>query len=604
MRTPIDLSTNVTLRHFLSCVAIAVVLCSSSVAAELPDPLPSKITGVTVYQHQARVTREFNVPAGDSIQQIHIAGLPKKLIPTSAFTEADNDTIIRSLQVIPRLMSSDSDKLTNDLLSLKAKQKAAEQQLKVIEQDMLTLEKLVDYSSGKVQQNIDRATLDVQSVTALADFTMQKRRTLAKELFDQQTQIEAIGKQIKEKEVEISEQKTTTSGYSVIVSAQSAAGGAVRLTYDVSNANWIPKYKIEASLAQGEDPKFQIDLDAQIVQNSGEDWIDVQLTLSTRTPHSNPSRPVLAPLRVNAVPSAGAGSMVGQFGGTDAHAQSWLDDELVALNVRLNSQAGLRQIRELTASTEVQRDVASDASTQSDESYRLADTVTLPQSETTQTVSILSHDAKGEYYRVVTPLLTSFAFREALLLNETGKTLIAGAAEVYLDNQFVGRLNMPPTASGQKVTVGFGSDRQVRSRRELLSRRDTIKGGNKQSNVKYRLVVSNFHDQPIKIRLLDRMPIAAKDNAITLTLSEQESERLSKDPLYARMQRPTGILRWDLEIPAKQFGSDAFDHDYEYSVELDRQQTISGEALAERTQEDIQFNKMNAGGGMGGGGAF
>ena len=203
----------------------------------------------------------------------------------------------------------------------------------------------------------------------------------------------------------------------------------------------------------------------------------------------------------------------------------------------------------------------------------------------------------------MTPLLSSFAFREALLLNDTGQTLIAGPADVYQENVFVGRIFMPPTAAGQKVTVGFGTDRQVRSRRELLQRDDAIRGGNRQSSLKYRLVVSNFHEKPVKIRLLDRIPIAAKDDSITVTLPSSETERLSKDPLYMRMQRPTGILRWDLDIPEKRFGSEAFDHEYEYSVELDRQQTIVGGDLARRMKQDTQFKQMN-GGGMGGGGGF
>ena len=69
------------------------------------------------------------------------------------------------------------------------------------------------------------------------------------------------------------------------------------------------------------------------------------------------------------------------------------------------------------------------------------------------------------------------------------------------------------------------------------------------------------------------------------------------------MQRPTGVLRWDLQIPAKSFGSDAFDHEYCYSIELDRQQTIVSNDLTE-SLGDLQFQKMNMGGGMGGGGPF
>ena len=588
-------------------LAVLFLLTIDAVGADLPEPTESVIKNVTVYRSQARVVREFKVPASPDIQQFHIAGLPKQFIQDSAFTETDDNTNVRSLQVIPKIDEIDDDQLKAELEDLQSKKNAADESLKVIEQDMLTLEKLVSFSSGKVQQNIDRATLDVESITALAEFTMEKRRKLADELFKQQSEIKKLEKQIADKQKAVSKQIATTSAYGALVAVVSPNGGWVRLTYDVTGASWSPKYKIHASNLQAAEPKFEIQLAALIFQNSGEDWDDVALTLSTATPHGNVARPLLTPLRVEAVPTGQntPQGVVGQFRGTDGHAQSWMNDELVALNVELNSKAGALQIDELTSSAEVQREIASDASVlASEESYEIENEVSLPNIETAQTVAILNYDASGEYYRVVTPLLSSFAFREALLLNDTGQTLIAGPADVYQENKFVGRIYMPPTAAGQKVTVGFGTDRQVRTRRELLSRNDAIKGGNRQSSLKYRLVVSNFHDEAIKIRLLDRMPIAAKDNTITVTLSEQEVKRLSEDPLYQRMQRPTGILRWDLDIPAKRFGSEAFDHEYEFSVELDRQQKIVGDSIVQRMQQDVRFNKMNGGGGFGGGGAF
>ena len=68
-------------------------------AADLPEPTESTIKSVTVYRNQARVVREFKVPANAAIQRFHIAGLPKQFIQGSAFTESDEDTRVRSLQV-------------------------------------------------------------------------------------------------------------------------------------------------------------------------------------------------------------------------------------------------------------------------------------------------------------------------------------------------------------------------------------------------------------------------------------------------------------------------------------------------------------------------
>jgi hypothetical protein len=180
----------------------------------------------------------------------------------------------------------------------------------------------------------------------------------------------------------------------------------------------------------------------------------------------------------------------------------------------------------------------------------------------------------GEMHYVVTPLLSSFAFREAQLTNTSGHHLITGSADVYLDGEFDGRTTLSPTTAGQKLTIGFRTDRRIRTRRELLFKEQIVQGGNRRSTLKHRSVISNYYAQPVAIRLLDRIPIAAKDGSINVSLDAGSTDALSDDKLYVCMQRPTGVLRWDLEIPAKRFGSDAYDHEYSYSIELDRQQPI------------------------------
>lgn len=599
------LATSQLASPFIAAVLIANCAVSDVDAAE--QTIPGRVASVTVYRDQARVIREIKIPASDQPQQIRVTGLPPQLIQRSSFTESDEGTNVRSLQVIsPDVKKEAAHGEQNELLKkLQAAQKAAGHDLNVIEQDMLTLEKLVEFSADKVHQNLDRATLDVQSVTALADFTMERRRKLAQELYAKQTEIETINDQIAEQAKQKPLPQDEARYFEALMTVQSATGGIVRLAYDVGAVGWSPRYKIDGT--NTEKPEFAIQMEAVIVQHSGESWKDVALTLATSTPQTQAAGPSLAPLRVNTAPTETPGDqgapVVGQFG--TAEQSDWLDDELAARNLDLNIQAGMRQIDELTSTAEIQRKVAMDAAANvSDETYSIGGQVTLDSHAEPQTVAILRTTVQGELYRVVTPLLSSFAFREAALVNESGQSFIAGSADVYLENKFVGRVRLPPTAAGQKMTIGFGNDRQVRTRRELLSRDELIKGGNRRSELVYRLVVSNYHDAPVAIRLLDRIPIAANDDSINLTLSAAETNRLSNDPLYQRMQRPTGILRWDIEVPGKTFGSEAFDHEYGYSIEHDREQTLVSNGLIERTQEDLRFKRSNMGGGMGGGGSF
>ncbi|MCG8653540.1 MAG: mucoidy inhibitor MuiA family protein [Pirellulales bacterium] len=572
----------------------------------------SKIAEVTIYRDQARVVRQIDIPASQELQQIRVVGLPSHLAVRSVFTEADAGTNVRSLRVVSRQVTTHSEFKTR-LEQLRAKQAELSQKLrlqeynaKAIEQDLLTIEKLVDFSAEKVKQNLDRATLDVQSVTALADFTMDRRRKLAVELLQTQTEIQQLNSDIEQndrQQVKLNNGNIETT-YEALLAVSSAGGGAVRLVYNVGNVNWSPKYNIRSTENENGERKFTLQLDAVLVQDSGEAWEDVAVTLSTSTPEGHADRPLLTPLRVRAiVPGEQSGQAVAA-GSLNGNLPAWLDQTVLRRNAHLNSVANQRQVAELTLMAEVQRNLAEDAGDDlADETYPIEKRMKITNHPQLQTIAILSTDLTGKMHHVLTPLLSSFAFREAELTNSSGQNLIAGDADVYLDGNFVGRTTVPPTAAGQRLTIGFGTDRKIRTRRELLAKEETVQGGNRRSTLKHRLVITNYHETPIDIQLLDRIPLAAKDGSISVDLDAASAAALSEDPLYVRMQRPTGVLRWDLQIPAKRFGSDAFDHEYSYSIELDRQQTIVSSDLT-KTMSDLEFQQMNMGGGMGGGGPF
>ena len=161
--------------------------------------------------------------------------------------------------------------------------------------------------------------------------------------------------------------------------------------------------------------------------------------------------------------------------------------------------------------------------------------------------------------------LSSYGVREADLVNTSGKHLLGGPASIwlrspasicpasiFLDGQLIGGIDFRPTVMGQHVQIGFGIDRQVRTRRELVSRKTSISGGNRRIDVVYRLVVSNFSDGPVSVHLVDRIPLAPDDGSISVRLDDDAAKQLSRGGIYRRLGKPTGILRFDLDVDVKQ----------------------------------------------------
>jgi uncharacterized protein (TIGR02231 family) len=184
-------------------------------------------------------------------------------------------------------------------------------------------------------------------------------------------------------------------------------------------------------------------------------------------------------------------------------------------------------------------------------------------------------------------VLTSYVYREAELTNTSDEDLLAGPMSVYLDGRFVGQSDIPTVARGQTFVVGFGADPQLRTRRELADKEDDVQGGNRETRFDYRLVVENFTGQAIAVRVLDRLPHAENGVDIRITLGET-SDPISRDKLYQRQERPMGILRWDIEVPAGAAGEDARLVEYQYTVEYDRQFVVSLPTAKQTLEEEFR----------------
>jgi len=158
---------------------------------------------------------------------------------------------------------------------------------------------------------------------------------------------------------------------------------------------------------------------------------------------------------------------------------------------------------------------------------------------------------------------------------------------VYLDGRFVGRGEIPTVARGQTFVVGFGADPQLRARRELADKKDGIQGGNRETKFEYRLVIENFANEKTPVRVLDRLPHAESGADIRVTLGET-SDAVSADKLYQRQERPMGILRWDIDAPAKAAGEAAHIIKYHYTVEYDRKYVVSLPEAKQTLQEEFE----------------
>jgi len=204
--------------------------------------------------------------------------------------------------------------------------------------------------------------------------------------------------------------------------------------------------------------------------------------------------------------------------------------------------------------------------------YRLEGNTTISSRNDEQVLEVARIDLPAESFYKAVPVLTPHVYRQSLVTNNSNFVLLPGEATMYHKGDFVGRMAVPLVAAGENFTAGFGAEPQLQIQRTLMEKSRTTQGGNQVLKYDYRILVSSYLKEKVKVQVWDRLPWA-EGETVGVTLAKTQPE-LSKDPLYNREERPRNLLRWDLEVEPGQKGEKAVKITYDFKMELDKKLTI------------------------------
>ncbi|HEX6962980.1 MAG TPA: mucoidy inhibitor MuiA family protein, partial [Lacipirellula sp.] len=535
---------------------LAVVACAFSTSlnlAALPatgaEPLEGRVTEVTLYRGQAQVTRAVPVEGAAGRMEIVVGGLPEQIVPDSLFAEGSGAVEIRAVRFHTRAVGEqpreEVRKLDDQILETQKQIDLAQKRQALLAKRSEYLLKLEGFVAPTAQTDLSKGVLDAEALERLTTFAFAQHDAIAKEEVELANQLRELNEELellKRKRDEITAGASKTLREAVIFAQKNGDGPTeIRLNYLVGNCGWSPSYTMRA---EGDRKQVRVEYNALIHQLTGEDWNDVRLTLSTASPALSAAGPGLAPFHVTLsadpgpqqveataqVQQAADGQLPKLIYGRGL-SKSQVVDQLAELRSQrtefgaaVNNAVNFSDVTRLSWDLNVygcavqQLELNGDATTisvlRSEDaerdgpslSYRLSAGVSLASRTDQQMVRIMQTEMDSQFYHVAVPVLTSYVYREAELKNSGEEDLLAGPMTAYLDGRFVGRGEIPTVARGQKFVVGFGADPQLRTRRELVDKSESVQGGNRETNFEFRLVVENFADAPAPVRVIDRLP--------------------------------------------------------------------------------------------------
>ena len=504
--------------------------------AAVSDGVVVAPSAVTVFEDRARVHRSIPVEMLIGSKEVILKGLPHRLDPSSVRARLlDLPGLVLGVRMEREVHQEDFQKevkdLNHQLVLVSDQLQGVESRIEEIERLKLLTQRLAKILADAVSKVGKGGILGHTSAAQIVEAQQWiADRQLEHSLQRDQLEIQMSEFQIKRDDIQgdliplMQGSTRTTWTAIVLIQAQEEGTGTVELAHDVPGARWVPVH--EARLDE-ETSKVNWISRGQVIQQSGEDWNDVKLTLSTARSSLGLAPPSLIPVRVDAVvrreePVADV-SLVSRDGESTRGRPM-----ATAAPPAKKPASSLVGAEVVSGSGPIRFDVRATASIPSDGSVHLV------------TISEQQMDAQLDYQSI--PLLSPHVFRRAKLTNGSGAPLLAGQVSCFREDSYVGDGRVERVAAGQEFSRHFGSEGRILVRKVEIEDHSGAAGSfSKKLELKkaFRITVDSVFPAGVPFELVDRIPLS--------TLNEIDVE-LGSDTAPEPVLNEDGIVRWVVSL--------------------------------------------------------
>ena len=527
------------------------------------------IREVTVYDDRALVTRQGVVQLTGEEHELVIAQLPVTLVSESVRASGTGTVAVQLLGVrTERTFTTEAiahrvAELNREIGKVEEEKRHVQDQLALLNLQRNFIKSLNTQYLERLTRFPDPELMNLEQIRELLVFVGQQYGEYSNAIAKQEQAQQKLDQQLQALRQQLQQVSTPRpqESFSIIVTLEPSGAGEFELevSYVVHQASWKPLYDLRFSTTQ---EALNISYLAEVQQSTGEDWLDVALTLSTAKPGLGTVPPKLIPWYVDVQRPGYPGQLAKALAESDAMQVRAISSSMpfpgMAAEATAMIDADLEYLKAQTVTAEV---------------YKQGGVVTfgvsggsnIPSDGTPHKTTIFNDDypCRAEY--VALPRVVSVAYLQTTIANPlTGVTLLPGKANIFRDNIFVGTTQLENIAPGQEFKLNLGIDEGLKIERDLVERQVDKKliGNQRRTTYAYRLVVTNLRDREAELTLTEQLPVSR---------NEQIKVRLTRSNPQVQMGE-MGILEWS--VPLQPHSSQELY--YQFTVEQPPELTVFG----------------------------
>ncbi|KPP86420.1 MAG: hypothetical protein HLUCCO07_06545 [Rhodobacteraceae bacterium HLUCCO07] len=513
-----------------------VLVFLPSLALAETIPLTSRVSEVTLFPQGARVTRAvpFEAPAG--VHELRLIDLPRGTPMESlriGVTGARMGAVSTREDFVPPRPDDESDAVraardevarleeavrakSDEAAAIRAAGEAADTRIAFLRQlgQGDALSGVGADTLREVARMVGEETLAARQAALAAE---GEARAVDREVEALERELETARQALAALVPESGSRNLVTVG----ITAQDATEGTLEITYFHPDAGWSPVYDAYLDMEAGE---ITLGRGALVHQETGENWQEVALSLSTNQPSGSVEPGELWPeLR-----RIGDPEEIGPLVRSQKEAESGAMADMPAAEAMVTEDRAETEIGRfsVTYSYEGALDLASGA----DQSRLALDDLTLA----------------AEVIALAVPRRDETAFLVAEFTNTSGEMILPSVAtQLFRDGDYLGETRGRMIPAGGKARLGFGPIEGLRLKR-LAERVEGDRGILSRSTrlaERVRIEAENLTGEDWRLRLLDQVPYSEQEE---LVITWNAQPRPQEEDVDDRK----GVLGWQIEVGA------------------------------------------------------
>lgn len=496
----------------------------------------SEIKQVTVFERGAQVNRQASITLKKGIQEVVLNNLSRYIDANTIQAKIPGAKIVSLSYQLNYLNSEEGNAqkkiLQDSVAALEHELKLLKNELQINQQELKLIEKNVDIKGQTV--------LDVADLEDFLIFYRSNLPLIKGSMLKIEVKQKSVKQSIKKLKQELRNLNSTTQKVSgslkIELSAAKQITGSLDLNYYVSNAGWTPYYNLRA---MGLNKDIEMEFNANVRQNTGVEWENIQLVLATGTPHLDGNAPSLRTWYVN-------------YQRQRAHPTKY---KKRALSLPEASKDLAMEEDDLEFSVSANYNATSTQNITFRE-YKIKELYSITSTGKNQRVEIMQHSLPANYTYFSAPKVNTNAYLMAKVANWEQYNILSGQSKIYFEDTYVGAGYIDAKSTEDTLLISLGQDKNIVIERKCLfdqSAKQFI--GTKQTKKKsFEITVRNNKMTNVEIEIVDQIPVS-KNNEIKVKLNEHSG---------AAVNEVTGELKWLLNLQATEKTTRTFDFEISY----------------------------------------